>query len=42
METAPPRNLPFYRRLGYEVVHEAPFAGGTTTMTRLVRDTMAP
>ncbi|MFE5776841.1 GNAT family N-acetyltransferase [Brachybacterium sp. NPDC056505] len=42
VETTSPRNLPFYRRLGYEVVHEAPFAGGTTTMTRLVRDTMAP
>ncbi|MCG7310454.1 GNAT family N-acetyltransferase [Brachybacterium sp. ACRRE] len=41
VESTEPRNVLFYERLGFQVVHEAPFAGGTTTMTRLVRDTMA-
>lgn len=40
VESTSARNLPFYRRRGYSVVHRAPFASGTTTMTRLVRDTM--
>ncbi|MGP9537652.1 GNAT family N-acetyltransferase [Brachybacterium sp. AOP43-C2-M15] len=38
LETTDPHNVDFYQHLGYETVHRAPFADGTTSMIRLVRD----
>lgn len=36
LESTNPRNVPFYERAGFRVVHEAPVGGSGVTMARLV------
>lgn len=42
LETANPQNLPFYRRFGFEVMHELDVGGGAPPVWTMVRAAVAP